>query len=81
MTGYRALEAGAEPVFLGVVASTFALPALVAALPAGRLADRFGGTRMSIIGLLTAAAGTTVMFALPGLPFLLMASVIIGLGT
>jgi len=80
MIGYRALEAGAEPVFLGVVASTFALPALVAALPAGRLADRFGGTRMSILGLLCAAAGTTLMFAVSGLPFLLIASVIIGLG-
>ena len=80
MIGYRALEAGAEPVFLGVVASTFALPALVAALPAGRLADRFGGTRMSIIGLLCAAAGTTLMFAVSGLPFLLIASAIIGLG-
>ncbi len=80
MIGYRALEAGAEPVFLGVVASTFALPALVGALPAGRIADRFGGTRMATTGLLTAAAGTTLMFAVEGLPFLLVASVIIGLG-
>lgn len=80
MIGYRALEAGAEPVFLGVVASTFAFPALVAALPAGRLADRFGGTPMSFIGLLCAAAGTTLLFAVPGLAILLVASVIIGLG-
>lgn len=78
--GYRALAQGADPVFLGVLAASFALPALFAALPAGRLADRFGGTAMAFTGLLTAAAGTTIMLAIPGLPVLLVASAVIGLG-
>lgn len=78
--GYRALSQGADPVFLGVLASSFALPALVTALPAGRLADRFGGTAMALVGLLTAAAGTLTMLALPALPVLLPASALIGLG-
>lgn len=80
MIGYRALAFGADPVFLGLLASSFALPALVAALPAGRLADRLGGTGMAFAGLLAAAAGTAVMFAVPGLPFLLLASAFIGFG-
>jgi MFS family permease len=78
--GYRALADGADPVFLGVLASSFALPALVTALPAGRLADRFGGTTMAFAGLLTAAAGTVTMLAVRGLPVLLAASALIGLG-
>ena len=80
MIGYRALAFGADPVFLGLLASTFALPALIAALPAGRIADRRGGTGMAFIGLLSAAAGTAMLFAVPGLPFLLLASAFIGLG-
>lgn len=80
MIGYRALALGADPVFLGLLASTFALPALLAALPAGRISDRRGGTGMAFIGLLSAAAGTAVLFAVPGLPFLLVASAFIGLG-
>jgi MFS family permease len=80
MLGYRALALGADPVFLGVLASTFALPALLAALPAGRIADRRGGTAMVFIGLITAAAGTGLLFAVPGLAFLLVASAVVGLG-
>lgn len=80
MIGYRALSEGADPVFLGLLASSFALPALLTALPAGRLADRFGGTSMAFAGLLTAAAGTLTMLAFRGLPVLLAASALIGLG-
>jgi len=80
MIGYRALAFGADPVFLGLLASTFALPALLAALPAGRIADRRGGTGMAFIGLISAAAGTGMLFAVPGLPFLLVASAFVGLG-
>ncbi|MFC9335736.1 MFS transporter [Arthrobacter sp. NPDC057009] len=78
--GYRALSEGADAVFLGVLASSFALPALVAALPSGRLADRFGGPVMTLVGLVTAIAGTVTMLAFRGLSVLLAASAIIGLG-
>ncbi|MFJ4029535.1 MFS transporter [Paenarthrobacter sp. NPDC089989] len=78
--GYRALAEGADPVFLGLLASSFALPALLLALVVGRAADRFGGTVVSVTGLLTAAAGTATMLLLGGLPTLLAASAIIGLG-
>ncbi|CAM3218335.1 Major Facilitator Superfamily protein [Arthrobacter ulcerisalmonis] len=78
--GYRALSLGADPVFLGLLASSFALPALLAAFPAGRLADRLGGTAMAFTGLLLAIAGTALMLVVPGLPILLLASAVIGLG-
>ncbi|WP_024819006.1 MFS transporter [Arthrobacter sp. 31Y] len=78
--GYRALAEGADPAFLGLLASSFALPALLLALTAGRTADKFGGTAVAFTGLLTAAAGTLTMLTLRGLPVLLIASAVIGLG-
>ena len=57
MTSYRAIELGADTLLLGVVAAAFALPALLGAMPLGRLADRHGGARLSFAGMLTAAAG------------------------
>ena len=35
MIGYRALRPGANPFFLGLLASSFAWPALLTGLPAG----------------------------------------------
>ena len=80
MIGYRALASGADPIFLGVLASSFALPALVVALPAGRLSDRRGGTAMALVGLVLTAVGTGLMFIVPGLAVLLVASAVIGFG-
>lgn len=78
--GYRALAEGADPLFLGILAATFAGPALLLALTAGRTADRFGGTVLSFLGLLAAAAGTILMLNQTGLITLLIASAIIGAG-
>jgi MFS family permease len=78
--GYRAIEAGADPALLGALASTFALPALVAAIPAGRLADRVGGTAMTVTGLAIAATGTIAILMFPGLTALLLMSAVVGLG-
>ena len=71
---------GADPFFLGLLASSFALPALLTALPAGRLTDRVGGSGVAITGMLIAAAGTAGGFAFPGLWTLLAAAACIGFG-
>lgn len=80
MIGYRALALGADPFFLGLLASCFALPALVFALPAGRLTDRAGGSVVATTGMFTFAAGTCAAFAFPGLWTLLAAAAGIGFG-
>ena len=71
---------GADPFFLGLLASSFALPALLTALPAGRLTDRVGGSVVAITGMLIAAAGTVGGFAFPGQWTLLAAAACIGFG-
>jgi MFS family permease len=78
--GYRAIAMGADAAVLGVLASSFALPALLAAVPAGRLADRVGGTALTLVGLILTAVATLAMLVYPGLPSLLLLSALIGLG-
>jgi MFS family permease len=80
MIGYRALEEGAPAAILGVIAASFALPALIAALPVGRLADRFGGAVVSFAGILTVVVGTLVLIFTSELWILIATGTIIGLG-
>lgn len=80
MIGYRALAMGADPFFLGLLAASFALPALLAALPAGRISDMVGGPLVALTGMVIAAVGTLGAVALPGPWLLLASSGVIGLG-
>ncbi|CAN5439072.1 MFS transporter [soil metagenome] len=80
MIGYRALSEGADPFFLGLLASCFALPALLLALPAGRLTDRVGGSVVASTGMLIFALGTAGAFTSPGRWALLGAAACIGFG-
>ena len=80
MTSYRAIELGADTLLLGVVAAAFALPALLGAMPLGRLADRHGGARLSFAGMLTAAAGGVLVIGAPSPGVLLVGAGVVGLG-
>lgn len=80
MIGYRALSLGADPVILGALATAFALPALAVAVPAGRWSDRSGGPVVALAGLVLAAAGTGWAAVTGGLPALVAAAGVIGLG-
>lgn len=78
--GYRAIGMGADAAVLGALASCFALPALLTAVPAGKLADRVGGTALTLVGLVIASGGTIAMLVSRGLPSILVMSALIGLG-
>jgi MFS family permease len=58
MASYRALQLGAGPVELGLIASSYAALSLFAALLIGRWTDRFGPPRFMVAGasLLTVSA-------------------------
>ena len=60
---YAALAAGAHPAYLGVLVAAFAIPALLLALPVGRLADRLGERAVGLVGgvLFTVAAVTAAL--------------------
>jgi MFS family permease len=80
MTGYRALERGADSFALGVIAASFALPALVTSMPLGRVADRWGGARLSFVGIGVAFGGAMGVLLMPGLWWLTASSALVGLG-
>lgn len=77
---YQALQVTGDPFFIAVQASAFALAGLLIALPAGRLADRFGSAKVCAAGLAVALAGTAVALAFPVPAGLLTAAVLIGAG-
>nr|WP_274605317.1 MFS transporter [Microbacterium sp. CFBP 13617] len=81
MVGYRALELGGDPLLLAALAASFAVPTIVAALPAGRICDRVGGSTVAFAGLVIASIGAIVVLALPLTVLLLFAATLtIGLG-
>lgn len=80
MIGYRAIGEGADASFLAVLTAMFAAPALLAALPSGRFADRWGGGAAAAVGSVLAVGGVGLILLLPGLGMLLVGSAVIGLG-
>ena len=75
-----ALELGADAATVGVLAALFAAFPLLLAVPAGRLADRFG-VRLPIVGgTLIMAAGLAFPLAMPGMIPLLLCAALVGLG-
>jgi MFS family permease len=80
MFSYQAVQHQAEAWLLVLLTAVFALPALIAAVPAGRATDRWGGSRMALGGSLVCALGIAIALLLPGLAFLLVASAVVGLG-
>ncbi|RWK51967.1 MFS transporter [Mesorhizobium sp.] len=61
----RALELDAAAV--GIVMSVGPLVAALTGVPAGRIADRFGAGRMTVIGLIAIAAGCFILSVMPAI--------------
>lgn len=78
---YGVLEAGGSVVVLGFIGTTFAIPALVLALPSGRLVDRVGerGTAIAGASFLVLAAVVATL-GLHSIPLLLLATFLLGIG-
>jgi EmrB/QacA subfamily drug resistance transporter len=62
---YLSLGLGLDVARVGLVLSAGPLVAALAAVPAGRLADRFGAQRMTSVGLIGIAAGSAILAMIP----------------
>jgi EmrB/QacA subfamily drug resistance transporter len=62
---YLSRALGLDPAGVGLVLSAGPLVAALTAVPAGRLADRYGAQRMTLAGLVAIAAGASLLSALP----------------
>ena len=56
---------GLDAALVGLVLSGGPLVAALTGVPAGRIADRFGAQRITIVGLVGMAAGAFILFTLP----------------
>ena len=80
MVSYRALELGAGPVMIGVIASSYAALSLVAAVPVGRWVDRRGEARFMVAGLALLAATSLWLLTIESLWLLTITQAFMGLG-
>jgi EmrB/QacA subfamily drug resistance transporter len=62
---YLSRALGLDAARVGLALSAGPLVAALAAVPAGRLADRFGAERMTIAGLLVMTAGSSLLSVMP----------------
>ncbi len=62
---YLSLGLGLDAAMVGLVLSAGPIVAGLTAAPAGYLSDRFGAHRMTIIGLVGMAAGTSILSMIP----------------
>ena len=62
---YLSRALGLDAVRVGLVLSIGPLVAALIAVPAGRLADRFGAQHMTILGLIVMAVGSLILSLLP----------------
>jgi MFS family permease len=80
LVSLAALELGATPFQVGLLAAMFAAFPLMLAVYAGKFSDRFGVRRPILGGAITMAVGTLLPLALPRLAGLVLCSALIGLG-
>jgi EmrB/QacA subfamily drug resistance transporter len=80
---YLSRAFGLDAVLVGLVLSVGPIAAALAGVPAGRIADRFGAQRMTIVGLIGIAAGSFTLSMMPvafGLPGYIAPLVVITVG-
>ncbi len=62
---YAALDAGGMPALLGIMSAVFAVPALLLAIPVGRLVDRASERFVGTIGALLIAVSVVIALVAP----------------
>ena len=80
---YLSRALGLAAAHVGLVLSVGPLAAALAGVPAGRMADRFGAQRMTLVGLIAIAAGSFILSMMPatlGIPGYIAPMVVITVG-
>ena len=80
ITSYRALALGADARAVGLITAAYAVLPVLAALPLGRLADRWRSAPLVAAGAVLLAAGSALLGIAPSLGALAVWSAVLGLG-
>ena len=62
---YLSRALGLDAALVGIVMSVGPLAAALTSAPAGRIADRFGAPRMTVVGLVAIATGSIILSVMP----------------
>ena len=73
-----AVEQGAQPLTIGILAATFSIFPVLLGVQAGRLADRYGARWPLISGAAIGMLGLLIPYFFPGLPAIFVAAAMIG---
>jgi len=74
-----ALQLGADPFTIGLLAATFSAFPAVLSWPAGKIADRFGSRWLLMVGAVGGGAGMLIPYFTPGLAAIFVAAAMNGL--
>lgn len=80
MVSYEALDLGATPGQLGVIAACFGVLSLAGAIPVGRLVDRWGPGPFLVLGAVTVTLVAVLLVVARSLVLLGVATMLLGLG-
>ncbi len=80
VASYRTLALDADALALGIVASAFAILPVFAAVPLGRLTDRYGEPIFLALGAVLMGAGAFLTLAAPTIPLLALSQALLGIG-
>lgn len=80
MVSYEALDLGASPGELGVIAACFGVLSLAGAIPVGRLVDRWGPGPFLVLGAVTVTLVAVLLVIARSLVLLGVATMLLGLG-
>lgn len=80
VASYRTLALDADALALGIVASAFAILPVFAAVPLGRLTDRYGEPIFLALGALLMGAGAFLTLAAPTIALLALSQALLGIG-
>lgn len=76
-----ALDLGARPVTIGILAATFSMFPMLLAVAAGKLADCFGSRWLIVCGVVGGGLGMLLPYFARGLPAIFAAAILMGLST
>lgn len=80
MVGFAAVDFAASPFELGLVAASFAAPAIPFAIPAGNIMDRFGAGWLLAVGTCLGVVACVGSAFAPSLAVLVIGNAVLGLG-
>ena len=76
-----ALQLGAQPITIGILAAAFSIGPMMLAVTTGRLADRYGARWPLVVGTACGGLGMLLAHFVPGLPAMFVAAMMIGVAS